>query len=475
MRKGIMAMEGLDLDIPPVEEPTQTAPADDTPPADTPPVERTAEEVEAERIEGEIDEATAFVEAPEGELLEATDAEGELEANDASIDEACDTVETLDDMADAVRGTIEEGGMNEQTAAAMNLAVEHFRTRLAFPAASRKPFPALEGFGDKATRLNQTRLALEGIEKTAASIGKAILAALQKAVEWLKKFYAHITDAAARFQARAGQLEKIAGSLAGKAASADAKVGTGPFGRLLQSEGKVAEGAAFVSQYEAYTKEVAALAASQVGIAAFGGAALGELIEADEAGFEVALNKIVDVFAKAAQGQQSANKDYAVEGSSVYEAKLGFANKSFYSVIGAADSIGKSTFFVADTTGAGAVEQVADVSPLDAKEAAEVAKLVGAHLESYKGFNEELSATDKALAAISKASDGEGAAAKAEVTAVARAYIGALTKGAKGLRSFDIQVAKAALDYVAASLQALKAEAAPAAAEAAPAADAAAA
>lgn len=449
-KKGIMAMEGLDL--PPEEAPV------DAPTEDTPPVERSPEELEAERVEGEVEAATDFVDAPEADILAADDADGELAAIDDNLDEACATSDTLDELEGAVRDSVEEGGLAEGPAEAIRVAVEHMRTRLTFPASSRKVFPAMEGFGDRATRLRATKYALEGIEKTNRSVKDAIVATLNKALEWLKKFFSYITDAAARAIPQAEQIAKAAASVSGKAAPAEAKVSASGFGKILAVGGKVPEGSAFVAEFKKYLQEAAALSKGQLDLAAAGGQALGAIIAAgdDEAKLNQGIGDMAEAFVKGAQGKRSANKDLGGDGLEVYEINLGFADKSFYSVVGSGEAMARSQFFVNTSTGARPAGDIADVAPLSPRDAEQVAKLAAEHLRSYEGFAAEISEIDKTISAVSKAVDG-GSSAK--ISGVARAYVGALTKGAKGLRSYDVMVVKGALNYAAASLQALKASA----------------
>lgn len=451
-KKGIMAMEGLELPTDPeVSAPEAT---------DTPPAERSPEELEAERIEGEVEQATAFVEAPEVELLAADDADGQLEAADASIDEACDTADTLDQLEVAVQDSIEEGGLSREPAEAIRAAVEHMRTRLCFPASSRPVFPAMEGFSDRAHRIGATKYALEGLQKTNRKVKDAILTALAQAFEWLKKFYQYITEAAARLQPRAEELEKAASSIAGKSAPANAKVSAAGFGKALNIAGKVPEGSAFTSEFIKYLKEAELLSKTQRELAANGGKALTDLIHAtdDAEKFNAAAEELGKVIADSAQGERSANKDLGGEGLEVWELKLGFANKSFYSIVGSGGNIGKSQFLVADTTGAKEIGELGEVAPLNPKDIVAIAKAAGAHLEGYRGFNDEIRIVDRALkdlASAIKGENGDGGFSH-QYTGIARSYIGALTKGAKSLRSYDVTIVKAALDYSASSLQAIK-------------------
>ncbi len=286
--------------------------------------------------------------------------------------------------------------------------------------------------------------------------------ALQKAIEWLKKFYQHITDAAARYKARADQIAKAAASVSGKAAGADVKVSASGFGKVLVVGEAVPEGSAFAAAFTKYLSEADALSKAQRGLASAGGKALADIVsESDPNKLNDAIDAMAKVIVDSAQGERSANRDLGGDGLEVFELKLGFANKSFYSVVASGESISKSQFLVDTSTGAKEVGDVGEVDPLDPKDVASVAGAAAAHLEAYKGFSEEIGLLDKALSTIAAAvkAQGEPDSARAVYAGAARAYISSLTKGAKSLRSYDITIIKAALDYSAASLQALKGQA----------------
>jgi hypothetical protein len=80
MRKGIMALEGM-------------------------------EDMHEEEVAPEVGD---FVEAPENDMLEMNEASVEMDDVNDGIEEASDTVDTLDEMHAALGESAEEGGMSEQ-------------------------------------------------------------------------------------------------------------------------------------------------------------------------------------------------------------------------------------------------------------------------------------------------------------------------------------------------------------------------
>lgn len=418
MRKGIMAMEGLEEVI-----------AAETPAVEAPPV--------VEPADTQVEDATAFIDAPEAELVEASDCAAEVVAVDDEIGEAEDTAETLGQMETAVAASVEEGGMSEPVAEAVRVAVEHFRTRLGFPKTAKKVFPAMEGFKEPGgDRVKHTKLALEGIQDTIATIWKAIVAAFAKAVEWVSKFYKHITDGAVRLKARAGKLAEAAKALEGKSAAADAKVA------VPKALGPV--GGDFVQKFGEFTKAAAGASAEQLKLAKDGSAALNDMLNGvlDGGSFDKAKER----FVRAKGGEQSVD--------------VGFGN----------------TFNGTGIT-RGASGEAGDAAPLSAKEVLAVAAAAESHLAAYDGFSEAIAAIKKASDAaiktsksLTKAGENEGFAERSkEASKAAREFVQLSTRGAQALRSYDITVTGAALAFGAASLKAIGGakEAAPAAAAAA--------
>jgi fibronectin type 3 domain-containing protein len=112
------------------------------------------------------DDATAFVDSPEEEAVESTEAATEVEQGQGDIDQAAETALALDDVADRMEGSIEEGGMTEAGQAAVETAVEHMLAQIGVAAANRKPMPSCESFAS-GDRKHLTRVAVENLRAKA--------------------------------------------------------------------------------------------------------------------------------------------------------------------------------------------------------------------------------------------------------------------------------------------------------------------
>lgn len=466
MRKGIMALEGLEEVIGeevPAGDAGEGAGAGEAGAAGE--GDEAARREEANRAE--VEEVTSFVDAPEGDLADAAAAGSEVEAVGDSISEAEATEETLDNIGDAVEESIEEGGLSEPAARAVEIAVEHLRTQVGFPK-GRKFMPALEGFNDSKSRVATTKLALEGIRDTAKKVGTAIINAFNQAVEWITKFFEHLLDGAKGLAARAEALAAKAGSVQGKQAGAGVNVSASGFGKVLAVNGSFVEGTAFVSKFSEALKQTDELGKSQMELAKQGQMQMAKVFSAKTMPeINSAAENALKTMAQFAIGQKTSNKQFAKPGMQALEEVLVFGGQSFYSstpdvATGDQHQGAPLVYTVAPATNGKEVGDIGEVAPLSAKDIVTIAKAAAEHLKRYEGFKDQLNAVKKANAeaqASAKTAGGEAVAdswiKSALANAVVRSYIKAMTGGAQKLRSYDLSIIKASLGYAGSSLKAL--------------------
>lgn len=466
MRKGIMALEGLEKELLEGEAAVEGAEG-----AEGAAAGEGAEGAAAgeDAVRDEVAEVTAFVDAPEGDLAEADAAAGEVDGVTDSIEEAEVTEETLENIGDAVEASIEEGGLSEPAARSIEIAVEHLRTRVGFPK-GRKFMPALEGFSDSKTRIRDTKLALEEIRATAKKVGTAIINAFNQAVEWVTTFFEHLLDGAKGLAARAEALAEKAASVDGKQAGAGVNVSASGFGKVLAVNGQFVGGSGFLGKFQEALKQTDELGKSQMELAKQGQVAMAKVFSAK--GMEQvdqAAHAAMKTMAQYAVGQKTSNKQFVHPAMQSLEEVLVFGGQSFYSVTPDVDSMSvqnaggaRLVYTVAPSTNAKQVGDIGEVAPLGAKEIVAVAKAAAEHLKRYEGFKDMLNAVKKANAeaqASAKSSGGEAVAdnwlASTAANMIVRAYIKAMTQGAQKLRSYDLTIVKASLGYAGASLKAL--------------------
>ena len=146
--------------------------------------------------------------------LDAVEAGQELVDDNRSIDEDIVAVEDaieadgqLTEVADTLQSGVDSGaGVPESTARMTEVAVESIMLKLDAVGYGKKIVPACESFGSTNTRLQQTRIALEGVWDTIKSIW-------QKIKDTVKMIWTKIAEFFAKFFDNAEKMEKAAKSL----------------------------------------------------------------------------------------------------------------------------------------------------------------------------------------------------------------------------------------------------------------------
>ena len=134
-----------------------------------------------------------------------------------------ETADALSEIQNHIEATEADGGMSEPAARALEIAVECLMRQVG-STKTKKTFPAMEGFADSKTRLANTKLAMEGLGEFLQKIWKAIVAAVRKAIEWIRDFFVALFNGAKSLKKRAEQLEAKAKTMNGKDIPENAKI-----------------------------------------------------------------------------------------------------------------------------------------------------------------------------------------------------------------------------------------------------------
>jgi hypothetical protein len=192
-------------------------------------------------VEGEVNatapeaEAMAEVESAEAEVIETDEAVGEAEA----------TAEVVDEVREHVEEAVEtEGGVSEPEARALDVAVEHMLVTLGVARSKAKVFPAMEGFKQKETRVQATKVALESISGKLQALWKAIIANIQRVFEICAAFVKALINGSKQVELRAKLVMKMA---AKKKGAAPGEVSTKGWGSMVSVGGKIPDGKAAVA------------------------------------------------------------------------------------------------------------------------------------------------------------------------------------------------------------------------------------
>lgn len=148
--------------------------------------------------------APASIEAAEAEAEVVDNATEGDDLND-SIEEGGEVVEALESIADALKISAANGGLDKHSAHVVGIATQYMYGRVGLKA---KAMPALESFGGTSTRIGATQLAMEGIKEKAREIWAYIVKAYKKVLAWATGHFRKLFGAADAMKKRAVAINK---------------------------------------------------------------------------------------------------------------------------------------------------------------------------------------------------------------------------------------------------------------------------
>ena len=152
--------------------------------------------------------------SPETDMIEITEDVAEQEVDQADIDEAGEVIEALEGIAEVLRVSTANGGMDKYAAEAICIATDYMYKRVGIKA---RVMPAMESFGGTSTRIGATKLAMESVKEGIVKVWEIIVAAFKKSIEWAHEFYTKITTTHKGLQKRAEELSAKLKSVGDKA------------------------------------------------------------------------------------------------------------------------------------------------------------------------------------------------------------------------------------------------------------------
>ena len=153
-------------------------------------------------------DAPPAAESAETELLDVAESAEEGAAEEAATEEAVEAVEALESYATALEAAAENGGLDRHGARVLNIGLESIYSKLGF--SNAKAAVSLESFGGSSSKAGATTLALEDVKEKIKEIWKAIVAAIKRAIAWVKGHFDKMFGAAQNLQKRAKALQEKA-------------------------------------------------------------------------------------------------------------------------------------------------------------------------------------------------------------------------------------------------------------------------
>ncbi|MBB5409404.1 hypothetical protein HDG34_003345 [Paraburkholderia sp. HC6.4b] len=172
------------------------------------------EEEELLQEEENAEEVEDLANSQEEGLTEIVEDEAELDQHDALTDEAVETVEALEALREHLRVSLESGGLDQAGAGVLDISLKHMYRRLGVK--TLRVTPALESFGSIARRSETTKIAMEEVGEQVRKVWDTIVAAIRKAIEWVKGFVKKLFDNVEAMVSRAKSLREAAGKMEGE-------------------------------------------------------------------------------------------------------------------------------------------------------------------------------------------------------------------------------------------------------------------
>lgn len=402
-----------------------------------------------------VPETQAEVETASAEVAEQV---GEIEqVETATVDAEADAA-TLGEVQEVMQESVEKGeGLDETAAEVAEIAVEAICARLGLRS-STKAIPSMESFGSKSSRLAATKIAIESIGEKIKAIWEAILKAVRWVWEKIKSFWLGLTKSRGQLLKHLEGLQKRVADMPADH-EATSKTVSGTAAKAFAIGGKADAGTAekVLDNCQKLMKSVPVAAEFSATIASKMIDPKGKVAEMNEAGKQL-LDKIRGAM-------ESLGK---VEGSSKGGDKkitAHYGNLPY----------GKSVMVSSSEDGDNASITVSleDNSKGEAKEAAVLTKeqmnalldkaiVLVKELQSVEKVEKDLEKVAKACEGVTQAvlkgaanqAEGEEAAAIKTAAANIRSLNSMVAKFGSSLPGAAFQGAKAAGDYVVASLAA---------------------
>tara|TARA_B100000700_G_scaffold288181_1_gene344447 strand:+ start:9449 stop:10759 length:1311 start_codon:yes stop_codon:yes gene_type:complete len=158
-----------------------------------------------------------------------------VEHADGDVNELMEIAAGLESICGAASATIPEGGLKRSGAAMLHVAVEGYANRLGL---EESFVPGIESFGSEGEAITATQVSVEGIKETIQRVWEAVKAAVLKAIEAVKAWFAKFFINAEKIKARA---EAIKAGVKDKTGDAkESKVSVGSAVAKLHKGGKLA-------------------------------------------------------------------------------------------------------------------------------------------------------------------------------------------------------------------------------------------
>lgn len=420
-----------------------------------------AQEAQAQEAVEQQSELDVVGQQAEDAIAEATQHQVEIEQTQAAIDETEEVLQEAEEERQVLEQAQQQGGAEPVAMEALQRAVKRFEKRTGVPCSVKSM--GLESFSSKTTRMQSTKVAMEGAVDYIKKLIKMLMDAVAAVWEKVKAFVEKIWVGAERLAARADKVKELAKSAQGKTAPADAKVKSSSVLAYARANSKAVEGGEFVTAYRKQTNDqfVARKLSESATKDLINGATVAKIIEQAKKkdNKEELTSAIRELASSGTEGTAKdglrtvASKDrllgdmvatsVTIDKAATWD-QISSGYKNLKTSISSAEGVSK--------------DAVKEVSPLSPSEAADLANNVATNMRGYLNMRKDHQAIDaelKKLMSQAKTLEKEKDIDTEQLrvaTGVVRKTVESTLQGIVAVRAYEINLSKAALDYAAASL-----------------------
>jgi hypothetical protein len=415
----------------------------------------------------------------EDAMVEANQIETEINQAQNAIDDTEEVLQEVEEERQVLVQSQQNGGMDKPAMEALQRAFARFEKRTGVSCAIRSM--GLEGFSSKSTRAHSTSVALEGAKEYVKKIVDALMTSLKAVMAHVVAFAQALLKSTDKLEERANSVVRAAESAEGKVAPANSKVKNATVLEFTNLANKQVSGKAYV---EAYAKqhqltEYVYSFVSEAYKSGIENGTLNDLLiaftkDVKEKEVEDVINKLTGTFTiKGAKYNNASPAGISSNGSDISESDKKQIMLGGY-VISAEDykknvrysDIIKfpSTFKAGCYKLTDAESTASDVPVLSVKESGELAKEVINRIKAYENHGGFVRSLDRALSNLVKKAQGLSAAEGVNTSglsvgsSIVRSYVNGVINLTTTMQKYDVRLAKAALDYAAASIRAANGE-----------------
>ncbi len=192
--------------------------------------EQVIAEAVAEAVSEENPVLSDAAESPETAMLEVQEIAADGDVQNEQVENALEVSDALDELGEVVQIADQQGGLSTESLQILNISLKYCDRRVGIENKSI----SMESYSDPSQKL-AAKVAMESIMDKAKQVGKAIVDAIKRALEWIAGFFKAFGSAVGRQRSRCAKLKE----LSAKSAIGGGTIDNSGLAHKLSSSGKI--------------------------------------------------------------------------------------------------------------------------------------------------------------------------------------------------------------------------------------------